>query len=106
MGDDSDVRSKVISEFCGMKIDMDYALCCPSVHAVCGAKEAIVSLDETVREKSSGFPDKQLKLLIKWVALHRDEIINNHAKCNHSENPDAVRPLTKAQIIKIKLGLL
>ena len=60
-----------------------------------------VNLDETVREKSSGFPDKQLKLLIKWVALHRDAIINNHAKCNHSENPDAVRPLTKAQIIKI-----
>ena len=86
-------RKQVISSFSGMTVDMDYALCIPSIHAIYGKEDAVIDFGGGIRERSGGFPDEKIELLRRWVSKHKDEIMSNHQKCGHSEFPlDPIDP--------------
>ena len=87
------MRKKVISSFVGILIDMDYALCIPCVHAVFQGEELVLSTYGTVRARSEAFPPEKEELVRKWVLLHADEIMENHSRVNHSEEPLLIDPL-------------
>ncbi len=47
----------------------------PHIHAIYGDCEIVISLDGLILE--GGFPNKQLKILEGWMAIHEDELIKN-----------------------------
>ena len=76
-----------------MFIDMDYLLCVPLVHAKYQSEEMIVGVNGDIRKKSSNFPEDKAILLVKWVNLHKEEIVVNHRRINHNEIPFMIDPL-------------
>ncbi len=99
---ETDPRKQIISVFQDIAVDMDYVLCIPSVHAKCGTGEIIVDCAGCVRQ-NNGFPrDKEL-LVIRWVRLHRNEIIKNHRRANEGKTLLAIKPLEEKEIIKLNM---
>jgi len=48
----------------------------PHFHAVYGGDEVLVSIQE-IEVIEGSFPNKQLKMLLGWAALHQDELTEN-----------------------------
>lgn len=48
----------------------------PHFHAVYGGDEVLVSIQE-IEVIEGSFPNKQLKMLLGWAALHQDELAEN-----------------------------
>lgn len=48
----------------------------PHFHAVYGGDEVLVSIHE-IEVLEGSFPNKQLKMLLGWAALHQDELTEN-----------------------------
>lgn len=44
----------------------------PHIHALYGNEEVVVGIDGEVIE--GNFPNKQMKLLLAWIAIHEDEL--------------------------------
>ena len=44
----------------------------PHIHALYGENEIVVGVDGEILE--GDFPNKQLKLLLAWIAIHEDEL--------------------------------
>ncbi|MCC8047548.1 MAG: DUF4160 domain-containing protein [Oscillospiraceae bacterium] len=63
----------------------------PHLHAIYGDYEIVVSLDGEVIEGK--FPNKQLKLLLAWVALHEDELVANWHLLSTGEGFFKIEPL-------------
>ena len=84
-----------ISDFDGMRVDMNYMLCCPSVHAVVQKEELIMGMGGDIRARSEGFPQDKADLLAKWVALHRNEIMENHQRANDGRPMRWIPPLNE-----------
>ena len=51
-------RKQVISSFSGIKIDMDYILCVPSIHAIYDKEEAVIDFSGGIRERSSTWEEE------------------------------------------------
>ena len=81
------LRKQPVSRFAGITVDMDYELCIPSVHAVYLGEEMIVDMDGGVRKRTEGFPEEKAELLLRWVRMHKQEILGNHWKVNHEDEP-------------------
>ena len=81
------MRETVISSFSGMNVDMDYYLCIPSVHVTYGEEEAVIDIDGRIRQISHAFPKEKADLIIRWISLHKDEIVQNHLRVNRSTEP-------------------
>lgn len=47
----------------------------PHIHALYGENEIVVGVDGEILE--GDFPNKQLKLLLAWIAIHEDELKAN-----------------------------
>ena len=87
-------RKQVICDFAGIRLDMNYMLCIPSVHATYQQKEMIVDCSGGIRKISDHFPADKAKLVVKWVNLHKEEILNNHRRINsENEPPLMIEPL-------------
>lgn len=89
------VREIDVSDFDGMRVDMNYILCCPSVHAVVQKEELIMGMGGDIRARSEGFPQDKADLLAKWVALHRNEIMENHQRANDGRPMRWIPPLNE-----------
>lgn len=87
------LRKQVISQFAGIIIDMDYMLCIPSIHAKYQEKEIVIDFAGHIRQKSDTFPQDKEEMLIKWVKLHENEIIENHYRVNHIHELLTIEPL-------------
>lgn len=46
-----------------------------------------------VRMQSGSFPNKQLKLLLAWIAIHEDELNANWALLSNGEGYFKIEPL-------------
>ncbi len=67
----------LVSEFFGIKIYMYWADHFPMhFHAEYGSSKALISIQEAVVIKGV-LPAKQLKLVLAWCEIHKDELIQN-----------------------------
>jgi len=63
----------------------------PHIHCIYGDKEIVMGLDGTVLE--GDMPNKQLKLISAWIALHEDELAANWQMLSEGEGFFRIDPL-------------
>lgn len=63
----------------------------PHIHALYGDSEVVVSLSGEILEGK--FPNKQLKLLVAWIAIHEDELNANWKLLSDGEGYFKIEPL-------------
>lgn len=63
----------------------------PHVHALYGDNEIIVGIDGDVLEGS--FPNKQMKLLLAWMAIHEEELQANWKLLSNGDGYFKIEPL-------------
>lgn len=84
----------LICEFSEIKIYLNDTLCIPSICAIHNNLSVILDFEGTVREIQKGFPKEKLDLLNKWIALHKEEIVENHIKYGQNEHSlNLIKPL-------------
>jgi hypothetical protein len=83
----------VISEFFGIKIYMYWADRFPEhFHAEYGSAKALVSIRDAVVLKGA-LPIKQLKLVLAWCEIHRDELLRNWQAAEAHGEISKIEPL-------------
>ncbi|MCD8335973.1 MAG: DUF4160 domain-containing protein [Lachnospiraceae bacterium] len=63
----------------------------PHVHALYGDEEVVVGLDGEVLE--GHFPNKQMKLLVAWMAIHEEELQANWKLLSDGDGYFKIEPL-------------
>ncbi|MGR8999957.1 MAG: DUF4160 domain-containing protein [Gammaproteobacteria bacterium] len=82
----------VISRFFGIIITMywnDHNP--PHFHAQYGEHEVLISLNGVVMEGK--IPRRALSLVLEWLALHRDELLENWMRCKQRKPLLTIEPL-------------
>jgi hypothetical protein len=82
-----------ISRFFGIIIRMffdDHAP--PHLHAAYGEFAAVLAIDP-IRVMESTLPARALSLVIEWMALHREELLDNWNRLHSGQPPLKVAPL-------------
>ena len=64
----------------------------PHFHATYGGKEVIVLINE-LEVLEGEFPNKQLKMLLGWEALHQDELMENWELAKNNQQLFEIAPL-------------
>lgn len=83
----------VISEFYGIKITMYWdEHHPPHFHAEYGDKKVLVDINNGTVMKGI-FPLKQLKLVLAWCEIHRDELIANWRNGEQHQSFSRINPL-------------
>ena len=84
----------VISLFAGIKITMNYDdHSPPHFHAQYGDFKASVLILENVVD-AGYLPNRQLKLVLAWCELHKDELMQNWELLAEHENPLKINGLS------------
>jgi hypothetical protein len=63
----------------------------PHVHALYGEYEVVITIDGEVLEGE--LPNKQMKLLLAWIAIHEDELKANWELLSNGEGYFKIEPL-------------
>lgn len=63
----------------------------PHVHALYGEEEIVVSIEGKILD--GRFPNKQLKLLLAWIAIHEVELKENWELLSRGEGYFKIEPL-------------
>lgn len=63
----------------------------PHIHALYGDSEIVVAIDGEILEGK--FPNKQMKLLLAWIAIHEDELRANWELLSNGEGYFKIEPL-------------
>lgn len=63
----------------------------PYIHALYGENECVVGIDGEVIE--GNFPNKQMKLLLAWMAIHEDELKANWELLSKGDGYFKIEPL-------------
>jgi hypothetical protein len=63
----------------------------PHIHALYGDDEVVVSIDGEILE--GNIPNKQMKLLLAWIAIHEDELRANWKLLSNGEGYFKIEPL-------------
>ena len=63
----------------------------PHIHALYGEHEIVVGIDGEILE--GGFPNKQLKLLLAWMAIHEDALTANWELLRRGDGYFKIDPL-------------
>lgn len=64
----------------------------PHIHAY--YQDSRATIDIQMCELISGdIPKKQLRLVLAWVEIHKDELLANWELCQNGENPFQIEPL-------------
>lgn len=63
----------------------------PHIHAIYGDNEIVISLTGEILE--GNFPNKQMKLLLAWIALHEEELEANWRLLSAGEGYFKIDPL-------------
>jgi hypothetical protein len=83
----------LISEFFGIKIYLyweDHIP--PHFHAIYGEHQVIVDIENAVVLKGA-FPVRQLKLVLAWCELHREELKKNWESAKNHGEIEKIEPL-------------
>lgn len=64
----------------------------PHFHATYGGDSVIVSIRD-IEVLEGGMPNKQLKMLLGWAALHQDELLENWALAERNQELFPIDPL-------------
>lgn len=82
-----------ISMFRGIKIGMNWAdHQPPHIHAQFGEDKVIVSIDN-FEILAGNLPNKQMKMLLGWVALHQEELLENWGLAMKKQELFGIEPL-------------
>jgi hypothetical protein len=82
-----------ISEFYGIKITMYWdEHMPPHFHAVYGSYTVLVDIKNATVLKGF-FPGKQLKLVLAWAELHKDELLQNWENALNNKELKKIAPL-------------
>lgn len=83
----------IVSEFFGIKIYMYWADHFPAhFHAEYAESKALVSIKDAVVLKGT-LPTKQLKLVLAWCEIHREELLTNWHSAQKNGNIKKIEPL-------------
>ena len=83
----------LISEFFGIKIYMHWADHLPMhFHAQYGSTQAIISIEQVAVIKGI-LPAKQLKLVLAWCEIHKQELIENWKSAQKNDKIMKIEPL-------------
>ena len=83
----------LISEFFGIKIYMYWNDHYPEhFHAEYGKFKALISINQSVIIKGS-LPSKQMKLVLAWCEIHKEELLNNWIAAQKNEDIIRIDPL-------------
>lgn len=63
----------------------------PHIHALYGDDEIVIGIDGEILEGS--FPNKQMKLLSAWIAIHEDELQANWKLLSNGDGYFKIEPL-------------
>ena len=63
----------------------------PHIHAIYGNEEVVVGIDGEVLEGK--LPNKQMKLLLAWMAIHEEELNANWQLLSHGDGCFKIEPL-------------
>ena len=63
----------------------------PHIHAIYGNEEVVVGIDGEVLEGK--LPNKQMKLLLAWMAIHEEELNANWKLLSHGDGYFKIEPL-------------
>ena len=83
----------VVSMFYGVKITFyfdDHSP--PHFHAEYSSNKALIDIQNCTVIKSS-LPKAQLKLVLAWAVLHKDELMQNWELAKISAEPTQIKPL-------------
>ena len=83
----------LVSEFLGIKIYMYWKEHFPPhFHAEYGENKIIVDINEGTVLKGN-FPFKQLKLVLAWCELHKEELLKNWESAQRHDDIIRIEPL-------------
>lgn len=83
----------VVSEFYGIKIMMFWnEHMPPHFHAEYGGKKVLVDIGHVTVIRGV-FPFKQLKLVLAWCEIHREELMMNWENAQRHEQLQRINPL-------------
>ena len=83
----------VISLFYGIKITMNWdEHNPPHFHVEYAEHKAIISIQDCIVNKGS-LPNKQLKLVLAWCELHKDELMQNWELAKGGQPLNSINPL-------------
>ena len=83
----------LVSEFLGIKIYMYWnEHVPPHFHAEYGDNSILVDIKNTVVLKGA-FPNKQLKLVLAWCELHKEELLKNWESSKIHGTIERIEPL-------------
>lgn len=83
----------IVSEFYGIKIYMYWDDHFPEhFHAEYGKLKAIISIQEAAVIKGA-LPVKQLKLVLAWCEIHREELMKNWKAAQNHAGISKIEPL-------------
>ena len=83
----------IVSEFFGIKIYMYWNEHFPEhFHAEYGKFKVLVSIQEAAVLKGA-FPAKQLKLVLAWCEIHKDELMTNWLAAREHGKITGIEPL-------------
>ena len=82
----------IISEFYGIKVMMFWNEHMPPFHAQYGENKILVDIQNATVIKGV-FPSKQLKLVLAWCEIHREELMINWENVLRHELLNRINPL-------------
>lgn len=82
-----------ISTFRGIRIFINYNdHLPPHFHAIYAGEEVLIDIN-TIERLEGKMPNKQLKMLFGWAALHQEELLENWELASKGENTFNIEPL-------------
>lgn len=83
-----------ISMFRGIKIYMNYSdHLPPHFHASYGGHQCSIDINTIEKLNGDDFPNKQMKMLLGWAALHQDELMENWNLASQMQETFTIEPL-------------
>ncbi|MCX6258952.1 MAG: DUF4160 domain-containing protein [Bacteroidia bacterium] len=84
-----------ISMFFGIIIRMYYAPKehnPPHIHVYYQESRAVMSIENCVLLEGN-IPDRQMRLAVAWIEIHRDDLMADWKLCQNGEKPFTIEPL-------------
>ncbi|MCS7471474.1 DUF4160 domain-containing protein [Stieleria sp. ICT_E10.1] len=82
-----------LSEFYGIAVYMYFAdHNPPHFHAIYGSSEAAIAI-ETGEILAGNLPRRARKLIVEWIELHRDELLDDWRRATNGETLIPIPPL-------------
>jgi hypothetical protein len=84
-----------ISMFYGIIIRMYFAIKehnSPHIHVYYQSETASININ-TLELLQGKIPSKQMRMVLAWIEIHKDELLANWALCQNGDTPFGIDPL-------------